>query len=257
MRKLKGLEEYVDVVWLHWKMGPKGWFFEAVDNSTDKDPYYGFKYLQDFYFKAKPDYDKRFTVPMLWDKKLETIVNNESSEIIRNFNTCFNAYLPLDKAKLDFYPEELRADIDAIDELIYNTVNNGVYKAGFATVQEAYEENVFTLFESLDKLEKILDDREFLIGPGKGVLTEADVRLYVTIVRFDVAYHNLFKCNIKMIRHDYPNLHRWLRHLYYDFPEEFKDTTFLEQTRNGYAAVNSGAVVPAGPLPLMVPRQTA
>ncbi|KAK9459602.1 glutathione S-transferase [Lipomyces oligophaga] len=248
MIKLKGLEEYVEVIWLHWELGPQGWFFKEVDNSSAKDPYYGFTYLREFYFKADPDYDKRFTVPMLWDRKYETIVNNESSEIIRIFNTGFNHLLPADKAEIDVYPTALRPEIDEINEWIYNTVNNGVYKTGFATTQEAYDANVYPLFKSLDRLEKLLSDgREFIMG---SVLTEVDIRLFPTIVRFDAAYFTLFRCNIRMIRFGYPNLNKWFCHLYYDFPEVFMETTFPEQFRAGYATVVNG-IVPAGPEPLI------
>ncbi|KAK7204960.1 glutathione S-transferase [Myxozyma melibiosi] len=253
MVKLKGLEEFVDVVWLHWELGEKGWYFKEVDNSPAKDPYYGFTYLREFYFRANPDYDKRFTVPMLWDRKLETIVNNESSEIIRILNTAFNELLPADKAAIDVYPEDLRPEIDEINEWVYNTVNNGVYKTGFAQTQEAYDENVYPLFASLERLETILSDgREFLLGSR---LTEADIRLYVTIIRFDAAYFTLFRCNIKMIRYEFPHLQNWLMHLYYDFPTVFKETTFLEQLKKGYSGVQKIELVPAGPVPLMMPRE--
>ncbi|KAK9480302.1 glutathione S-transferase [Lipomyces japonicus] len=254
LRKLKGLDDFVEVIWLHWALGPEGWFFKAEDNSIEKDPYYGFTRLREFYFKADPGYDKRFTVPMLWDRKLETIVNNESSEIIRIFNTAFNEVISPEKAKIDVYPEHLRTEIDEINEWIYNTVNNGVYKTGFATTQEAYDENVYPLFKSLDRLDAILSDgREFLVG---GQLTEVDVRLFVTIIRFDAAYNTLFKCNIKTIRYHYRHLHRWLLHLYYDFPEAFKDTTFLDQLKKGYATAKL-TIVPAGPVPAILEREEA
>ncbi|KAK9453584.1 glutathione S-transferase [Dipodascopsis uninucleata] len=252
MVKLKGLEDFIEVIWLHWVLGPKGWFFEAVDNSVDKDPYYGFKYLREFYFKADPNYSKRFTVPMLWDRKYETIVNNESSEIIRIFNTAFNHLLPKEKAEIDVYPKELRSEIDEINDWIYNTVNNGVYKTGFAATQDAYNENVFPLFESLDRLEKILSDgREFIMGSK---MTEVDIRLYPTIARFDVAYFTLFRCNIRMIRYEYPNLQKWYLHLYYDFPDIFKVTTFFEQLKKGYNGLREDIPVPAGPLPMIPER---
>ncbi|KAK9464308.1 glutathione S-transferase [Lipomyces arxii] len=251
MIKLKGLEEFVSVVWLHWALGEQGWYFEPVDNSCEKDPHYGFTLLSQFYFKADKNYDKRFTVPMLWDLKYETIVNNESSEIIRMFNTAFNVVLPADKAAIDVYPESLRPEIDKMNEWVYNTVNNGVYKAGFATTQSAYDENVYPLFRSLDRLEEILSDgREFLFG---STLTEADIRLFPTIIRFDAAYFTLFSCNIRMIRYGYPNLQRWLLHLYYDFPAIFKDTTFLEQLKKGYSTAKTG-IAPAGPIPIMMER---
>ncbi|KAK9367188.1 glutathione S-transferase [Lipomyces kononenkoae] len=254
MRKLKGLEEIIDVVFLHWALGEKGWYFKNEGESVAKDPYYGYTLLREFYFKADPSYDKRFTVPVLWDLKHETIVNNESSEIIRIFNTAFNDLLPPAKAAIDVYPEKLRGEIDQVNEWVYNKVNNGVYKTGFATTQEAYDENVYPLFESLGRLEKMLSDgREFVMGSK---LTDVDIRLYPTIVRFDAAYFTLFRCNIKMIRYGYPNLHKWLLHLYYDLPEIFKATTFLEQLKKGYASTRCG-ITPAGPIPLIMEREAA
>ncbi|KAK9471716.1 glutathione S-transferase [Dipodascopsis tothii] len=252
VRQLLGLEEYLDVVWLHWHLGPQGWYFKDMDNSTAADPRYGFKYLRELYFLADPGYDKRFTVPVVWDTKTQTIVNNESSEILRMFNTAFDGVAPA-AAALDLYPPELRAEIDELNEWVYNTVNNGVYKTGFATKQDVYQTNVDALFASLDRLETLLAGRDFLVGPGRGVLTEADVRLWVTVIRFDIAYYTLFRCNIRMIRHDYPNLHRWMRALYYDYPA-FGETTFPEQIKQGYANVRENAIVPAGPLPAVLPR---
>ena len=173
------------------------------------------------YEKAEPGYEGRYTVPVLWDKKQETIVNNESSEIIRMFYSEFDALLPEEARESSqpgggFYPVHLRKKIDEMNEWVYDTVNNGVYKTGFATTQEAYERNLWPLFESLDRLERGLGEGNG--GPylmGKWV-TEADIRLYTTMIRFDVAYYNIFMCNLKMIRHDYPRLSRWLRNLYWD-----------------------------------------
>ncbi len=157
--------------------------------------------------KADPHYSGRVTVPVLWDKKTDTIVTNESSEIIRMFNTAFDG---LTGSKADFYPEDLRAEIDALNAIVYDTVNNGVYKAGFATTQEAYEENVVKLFETLDMLEERLGTGRYLFGDR---LTEADWRLFTTLVRFDPVYVGHFKCNIRRIA-DYPNLSGYLRDLY-------------------------------------------
>jgi putative glutathione S-transferase len=168
--------------------------FDTFPGST-ADKLFGSKYLSEVYRRADPDYNARYTVPTVWDTKHSTIVSNESSEVIRDFNTGFNSVLPAgEKRDLDLYPQELRKEIDELNEWVYNDVNNGVYKSGFATTQEAYEKAVTPLFAALDKLEKILSDgREFLIG---GRLTEADVRLYTTIVRFDPVYHGHFKCNL-------------------------------------------------------------
>lgn len=236
MRKLKGLEEFIDVSIVHPHMGEKGWAFNSAGEGGEfagatEDPLFHSKYIRELYFRAEPEYSARFTVPIVWDKKNNTIVNNESSEIIRFFNSGFNKQLPTDKAKLDFYPQELKKEIDDLNTWVYDTVNNGVYKSGFATTQAAYEKAVVPLFESLDRLEKILSDgREFLIGDR---LTEADIRLYTTIVRHDPVYHGHFKCNLGMIRHDYPQINRWLKNLYWNYPQ-FKNTTDFAHIKTHY-----------------------
>lgn len=191
--------------------------------------------MRQFYEKADPHYTGRYTVPILWDKKRETIVNNESSEIIRMFYSEFDDLLPEKMREQNrpgggFYPAHLRNEIDDMNEWVYHTVNNGVYKTGFATTQDAYEANVFPLFKSLDRLEEHLSQpkhQPYLFGAH---ITEADVRLYTTIARFDVAYHGIFKCNIKSIRHDYPNLHLWFRRLYWDESEETNGGVFKQTT---------------------------
>jgi len=222
--------------------------FDTFPLST-QDHINGFSYLSEVYRKAEPDYNARFTVPVLWDKKEETIVNNESSEIIRDLNTGFNDILPDGEGKkLDLYPEELRAEIDELNEWVYNDVNNGVYKTGFAAKQEVYEENFKALAKGLDRLEELLSDgREFLVG---GRLTEADIRLYTTIVRYDPVYYVHFKCNYGQIRHDFPFLHDWLRRLYWNYPA-FKDTTNFEQIKEHYyyshAQISPRRIVPLGP----------
>jgi putative glutathione S-transferase len=238
VRSLKGLESIIQLVVLDPELGPDGWFFSGREGSAEKDPLYGFKYLKELYFKADPAYEGRYTVPVLWDKKKETIVNNESSEIIRMLYTEFDDLLPDDDLKEanhpggGFYPAHLRAEIDAMNDWVYHTVNNGVYKTGFASTQAAYDANVYPLFESLDRLEAHFarnQQQPYLFGE---YITEADIRLYPTIIRFDVAYHPVFRCNIRMIRHDYPRIHRWLRRLYWDESERrrggaFKKTTAL------------------------------
>lgn len=201
---------------------------------------YGFKLHRELYLKADPNYTQRYTVPVLWDKKKETIVSNESSEIIRMLYSAFDAFLPpnlreASKPNGGLYPEHLRKEIDEMNEWVYNTVNNGVYKVGFASTQEAYEEALYPLFASLDRLEEILASNA---REGKGPylfgqhITEADIRLYPTIVRFDAAYFTLFKCNLRMIRYEYPHLHNWLRKLYWDESEEtrgaFKSSTYFD-----------------------------
>lgn len=240
VRKLKGLEEFMDVSVVHPHLLEGGWHFVSPENA-DKPPapqsehsnetfpgatadkLYGSNHVSELYRRAEPDYNARFTVPILWDKKEKTIVSNESSEIIRDFTQAFDSALPDGEAKnLDLYPEELRGEIDALNEWVYDGINNGVYKSGFATSQEAYNKAVKGVAESLDRVEKILSDgREFLIG---GRLTEADIRLYTTIVRYDPVYYVHFKCNWGLIRHDYPSINRWLKNLYWNYPA-FKETT--------------------------------
>lgn len=252
VRKLKGLEPFLDVTVVSPRMDTHGWPFANVDPfpGAENDPLFQSEHIKDLYLKVAPDYTGRFTVPVVWDKKTNTIVNNESSEIIRMFNSAFNDQLPADKAALDLYPENLRASIDEVNEWVYDTVNNGVYKAGFASTQTAYEAAVIPLFESLDRLEKILQGKDYLIGDR---LTEADVRLFVTIIRFDVAYVGKFKCNLRTIRDGYPAIHSWVRKLYWNFPA-FKDTCNFDHIKVGYYNIKDGApIVPLGPVPHILP----
>ncbi|RUS20548.1 hypothetical protein BC937DRAFT_94983 [Endogone sp. FLAS-F59071] len=222
VRALKGLDTVVGVSVVDPLMLDEGWKFSPTNEveGAIPDNINGAKYLKELYFKAAngrtmfdsdPEYKGRFTVPVLWDKKLNTIVNNESSEIIRMFNTAFDDLVP-EKRGVTYYPEHLRGEIDSLNEWVYSTVNDGVYKCGFATAQAAYEKNVIPLFNSLDRLEEILSKNEFLVA---NTFTEADIRLWTTIVRFDPVYFGHFKCNIKSIEKDYPNILRWARQLHY------------------------------------------
>ncbi|WVF66438.1 hypothetical protein IAT40_001178 [Kwoniella sp. CBS 6097] len=266
VRKLKGLEDFIDVSTVHPHMLEKGWHFVTPENAKSdpaaasehsndtfpaatQDHLFGFSHLRELYFKAQPDYDARFTVPVIWDKKTNSLVNNESSEIIRFLNTAFNEQIEDKSAKeLDLYPQELREEIDELNDWVYNDINNGVYKSGFATTQKAYEDAVKPLSKALGRVEERLSDgREFLVG---GRLTEADVRLYTTIVRYDPVYYVHFKCNFGLIRHDYPHLHKWLQKLYWNNPA-FKDTTNFEHIKEHYyyshKQLNPNRIVPFGP----------
>ncbi|KXS09942.1 hypothetical protein M427DRAFT_63186 [Gonapodya prolifera JEL478] len=218
VRALKKLEDVISVSVVDWLLGEKGWRFHPdTPNATIDHLHPGTQYLREIYFKAEPEYQGRFTVPVLWDTKTSTIVNNESSEIIRMLNHAFDEFIPsgAQEAKgLDLYPEELRKEIDELNAWVYDGFNNGVYKSGFATTQPAYEAAAVVVFSSLDRIEAILRDKEFLCGPGKGVFTEADVRCWTTVVRFDPVYHTHFKCNLRSIAKDYPSVLRWARRVY-------------------------------------------
>ena len=206
-RALKGLEYHISVSVVHPDMLDDGWTFETDFAGATGDDLFGKPFLRDIYTQAQPDVSGRVTVPILWDKKTGQIVSNESSEIIRMFNSAFNDLTGNDT---DYYPEDLREQIDTINARVYDEVNNGVYKSGFATTQEAYDEAVVTLFDALDWLEGILSENRYLTGDR---LTEADWRLFTTLVRFDLVYHLHFKCNRKRII-DYPNLWGYTRELY-------------------------------------------
>ncbi|EPS41102.1 hypothetical protein H072_4951 [Dactylellina haptotyla CBS 200.50] len=255
VRSLKGLEDIIELVVMDFILTPEGWVFNGSHGSMEKDPLYGFTKLSQLYFKADPDYEGRYTVPVLWDKKRETIVNNESSEIIRMFYSAFDHLLPDSQREVNkpgggLFPENLSKEIEDMNEWVYDKVNNGVYKTGFATTQDAYLSNVVPLFESLDRLEKHLEDRgtKYLFGDH---ITEADIRLYTTLIRFDVAYFTIFRCNYKMIRYDYPRLHKWLRVLYWEDNGEtkgaFKKTTHFETYKEGYSKAMRSPIIPYGP----------
>ena len=205
-RRLKGLETMISLSVVHWLLRERGWTFEEGEGVIP-DPIFGAKELRQFYVKARPDYSGRVTVPVLWDRKTNTIVNNESSEIIRMLNSEFEG-IAGDGA--DFYPKPMRTEIDRLNETIYANVNNGVYRCGFAKSQAAYEASYDALFATLDELDARLSRQRYLLGR---TITEADWRLFPTLVRFDVAYFSLFRCNKKRIA-DYPNLANYMRELY-------------------------------------------
>lgn len=240
-RKLKKLEEIIPVTVVDPLMLENGWEFHDRDGATP-DPLFGANFLWQIYTKADPNYSGRVTVPVLWDKKNGTIVSNESAEIIRMFNSAFNG---LTGNTDDYYPEALQGEIDEINTLVYDTVNNGVYKAGFATAQGAYETSVLKLFETLDALDKRLEKQRYLTGSR---LTEADWRLFTTLVRFDAVYVGHFKCNIRRID-DYANLSTYLRDLY-QVPG-VAETVNLRHIKHHYyrshLMINPTGIVPVGP----------
>lgn len=240
-RALKGLESMISLSVVNWYMGENGWTFEPAEGVIP-DPIHGAKYLHEVYTKADSNYTGRVTVPVLWDRQNQTIVNNESAEIIRMFNSAFDG---VGAKPGDYYPEPLREEIDALNDRIYDTVNNGVYKAGFATTQSAYEEAVKPLFETLDWLEDRLSSRRYLTGDR---VTEADWRLFTTSVRFDAVYVGHFKCNIRRIA-DYPNLWGYLRDLY-QTPGVAETVNFRHIKGHYYEShetINPTAIVPLGP----------
>ncbi len=240
-RQLKGLTDLVSVSVVHPNMLESGWSFEP-DKFATGDSLYHHNFLYEIYTRDNPGYSGRVTVPVLWDKQQERIVNNESSEIIRMFNTTFNH---LTNNHDDFYPDELRESIDEINEFVYSNINNGVYRAGFATTQKAYETAFSNLFNALDVIDKRLDQQRYLVGD---VITEADWRLFTTLVRFDAVYVGHFKCNLKRIA-DYKNLSGYVRELY-QYPR-VKETVNLHHIKQHYYfshdTINPTRVVPVGP----------
>jgi glutathionyl-hydroquinone reductase len=235
MRRLKGLEPHIPVTVVEAPMLEEGWTYDPPE------PLYGFTRHYELYVKARPDYTGRVTVPVLWDTREQTIVNNESAEIIRIFNTAFN---DLTDNTLDFYPRDLREEIDCINARVYDRINNGVYKAGFATAQDVYEEACEELFQALDWVETLLDERRYLTGER---LTEADWRLFTTLVRFDPVYHGHFKCNIRRIE-DYPNLSGYLRELY-QMPGIAETVNFEHIKKHYYYShetINPTRIIPLG-----------
>ena len=240
-RKLKGLEPLVSLSVVHWLMGADGWTF-ADGEGVIPDTVNGARYLYEVYTKAVPSYTGRVTVPVLWDKHAGTIVNNESAEIIRMFNAAFDA---CGAAPGNYYPEDLRPEIDRFNTRIYDTLNNGVYKAGFATTQAAYEQAVAALFDTLCWLDVLLGTRRFLCGER---ITEADWRLFTTLVRFDAVYVGHFKCNVRRLV-DLPNLWAYTRELYQI--SGIRETVDLDHIKRHYyqshVTINPTRIVPVGP----------
>jgi putative glutathione S-transferase len=236
VRKLKRLDDCISFSVVEPALSDQGWRFPAGGDSVNDATY-----LHELYSLADGHYSGRATVPVLWDIERRTIVNNESAEIIRMLNGAFDAY---GDASIDLYPAQLRDEIDAVNEETYEGLNNGVYRAGFATGQAAYEDAVAAVFRTLDALEDRLEGRVFLVGDQ---LTEADIRVFVTLIRFDVAYHGAFKCNIRKLI-DYPNLWAYTRRIY-DLPG-IAETVNLADIKRGYysiPSVNPTGIVPVGP----------
>ena len=241
LRSLKGLEPFISVSVVHWFMAGDGWTFEPGEDVIP-DTINGFKFLHQVYTAAAPDYSGRVTVPVLWDKKSKTIVSNESSEIIRMLN---NAFDDLGAKPVDYYPKEFRLEIDEINKRVYSSLNNGVYKCGFATTQAAYEEALIPLFDTLDWLEDKLSSNRFLVG---SFITEADWRLFTTLVRFDPVYVGHFKCNIRRLM-DYPNLSGYVRDLY-QVPGVAETVNMQHIKKHYYGShetINPTRIIPAGP----------
>lgn len=241
-RALKGLNDHITVSVVHPDMLGEGWTFEDDFDGATGDTLFGKPFLRDIYTTADPKISGRVTVPILWDKKRNTIVSNESSEIIRMLNSAFDGITGND---LDFWPADLRDDIETLNTRIYDTVNNGVYKSGFATSQEAYDEAVGPLFDSLDWLEGMLSENRYLIGDR---LTEADWRLWTTLARFDDVYHGHFKCNRRRLI-DYPNLWSYTRELYQipGVAETLRTDHIVRHYHYSHDTINPYRILPTGP----------
>ena len=241
-RKLKNLESHISVDYVHPDMLEMGWSFEKDFPGTSGDSLHNKRYVHEIYQLSDKDISTKATVPILWDKKTRTIVNNESSEIIRIMNDAFN---DITKNKDDYYPEKFRDQIDSINDTIYENINNGVYRSGFSKTQNSYEEAVKNLFTSLDMVNDILEGRDYLVGD---ILTEADIRLVPTLIRFDCVYYFHFKCNLKKIS-EYKNISRYLRNLFEE--DAIKSTTNFEHIKRHYfyshENINPFRIIPIGP----------
>lgn len=240
-RKLKKLEAHIDVSIVSPDMMDQGWTFNQSEGSSG-DALFSSDYMHQIYTRHKQDYSGRVTVPVLWDKKNACIVSNESSEIIRMFNSAFN---DITGDSQDFFPENLRDQIEAINALVYENINNGVYRSGFATTQEAYEQAYTNLFSALDQIEALLNKRSYLVGDQ---ITEADWRLFTTLIRFDAVYHGHFKCNRQRLE-DFPAISNYVRELF-QWPGVAETVDFHHIKRHYYfshATINPTRVVPVGP----------
>ncbi len=241
-RKLKKLEDIISISVVSPFMLENGWTFEQSDGVIP-DTVNHCDYMYQVYLKANPNYSGRVTVPVLWDKQQNTIVSNESADIIRMFNSAFDQWAD---ESVDYYPEILQSDIDVVNAFVYEKINNGVYKAGFATTQAAYDEAVKALFSALDSLDKILFRHMYLID---NYLTEADWRLFTTLIRFDAVYFSHFKCNLQQL-HEYHSLHHYVKRLY--LQAGISETVNFEHIKQHYYVsqkqINPNGIVPLGPL---------
>lgn len=243
VRNLKGLDHVIGLSVVHYLMLEKGWAFADPKEVPGciPDTVNDFKYVRELYFQSDANYTGRFTVPILYDKKTKRIVNNESSEIIRMLNTDFNEFAK--NPELDLYPKAVRTQIDEVNDKIYHGYNNGVYKAGFATAQKAYEENAQLVYDTMIWLDKILEDRKYLCGE---TLTEADIRLFTTAIRHDPVYVVHFKCNLVTVK-DLPNLSQWMKRVY-EIPS-VKETINMEHIKKHYYLSHKN-INPTGLVPL-------
>ncbi len=245
-RKLKKLEELIQIVVVSPVLSDRGWEFGDFPDATE-DPLYHSRYLSQLYTRHEADYTGRATVPVLWDRHTDQMVNNESADIIRMFNQAFKDFAPESQ---DLYPADLREDIDRLNSDIYEGLNNGVYRAGFAQSQQAYNEAVTDVFTTLDRLEtRLASFNPFLLGDS---LTESDIRLFVTLIRFDSVYHGLFKCNLRRLT-DYPRLRSYLKRIYQI--SGVAETVNFEHIKTGYysiRALNPTGIVPLGPATFLV-----
>ncbi|MFT6089848.1 glutathione S-transferase family protein [Sulfitobacter sp.] len=241
-RAIKGLEDHISISAVHPDMLGEGWEFATDFPGATGDTLFDYPYARDIYTRADPAFSGRVTVPILWDKTNETIVSNESSEIIRMFNSAFDT---ITGNTTDYWPEHLRDDIETVNSRVYDTVNNGVYKCGFATTQSAYDDAVHPLFESLDWIEGILANTRYLVGD---TLTEADWRLFTTLVRFDNVYHLHFKCNRQRIT-DFPNLWAYTRELYQvpGVADTVKMDHIVRHYHYSHDTINPNRIIPINP----------
>ena len=265
-RQLKGLQKLLpmDIVRAYPK-DDGGWRFPATDDEypgSTVDSLFHSNFLHEIYFRSDSEYKGRYSVPVLWDKKTDQIVNNESVDIMRMLNTAFNDFLPLHSAerKLNFYPPALRTEIDEVSGWMMPNLNSGVYKAGFAPTQKVYETNCLIVFETLDRLESILAKEDPLFVLGTTEPTEIDIKLYTTLVRFDAVYQQHFKLMIRSIRHGYPHLNRWLKNFYWNIPG-VKETTDFKHIKENYTKshvdINPKSITPLGPEPDIEPWTAA